>query len=202
MREPIIESEIKNNKNDKFVHFNKIIILGEAEVGKSTLISYMINYKDTEYKKELERQNTFDSYDLSSNLVENIDRIVIDFNEDRNLYFNIYETNINNYDFIKMNLDELLIQTECIIIMWDNSNPSSFENIPNLVSTLEYKFKENILQKVPIFIIQNKIDLNPEYEEENKENEEKEFKETLEKFKKENQALIYEEISLLENKTP
>ena len=30
-----------------------------------------------------------------------------------------------------MNLDTLLVQTECIIIMWDSSDYDTFDNIPN-----------------------------------------------------------------------
>lgn len=200
MNELIIESDIKNNKNEKFIHFHKIIIFGDSEVGKSHFISYIKNYKDEDFKyeKELKRQDTMDSYEPSEDLIQNIERIVVDYNEDRNLYFNIYETNIHSYNLIKTNLDVLLVQIECIIIMWDNSNPESFENIPNLVLTIETGFKENKYRKVPIFIIQNKMDLNLENEEENGEGNQ--IKESIEKFKNENESVVYEEISLLENK--
>ena len=200
MNELIMESDIKNNKNEKFIHFHKIIIFGDSEVGKSHFISYIKNYndKDFKYEKELKRQDTMESYEPSEDLIQNIERIVVDFNEDRNLYFNIYETNIHSYNLIKTNLDVLLVQTECIIIMWDNSNPESFENIPNLVLTIQTGFNENKYRKVPIFIIQNKMDLNPENEEEN--GEENQNKESIEKLKNENESVVYEEISLLENK--
>ena len=200
MNELIIESDIKNNKNEKFIHFHKIIIFGDSEVGKSHFISYIKNYNDMDFKyeKELKRQDTMESYEPSEDLIQNIERIVVNFNDDRNLFFNIYETNIHSYNLIKTNLDVLLVQIECIIIMWDNSNPESFENIPNLVLTIETGFNENKYRKVPIFIIQNKMDLNPENEEEN--GEENQTKESIEKFKNENESVVYEEISLLENK--
>ena len=47
-----------------------------------------------------------------------------------------------------MNLDTLLVQTECIIIMWDNSSPKTFENIPSFISIIEIVLK--ILIKIYI----------------------------------------------------
>ena len=189
-----MDSECIGNKNDEFINYLKINIFGETGVGKSSLISLMDNYSNYnfEIKNDLDKSNdSLDSFNTSKSLVEQIKRIVIDLNEDRNLFFNIYETNIDSYDTIKTNLDILLIQTECVIIMWDNSKPESFDNIPNLVSIIEKGIKQNKYNKVPVFVIQNKIDITQD------ENEEDDLKEFIEKFKKENKNIIYKEISLL-----
>ena len=91
-------------------------------------------------------------------MVEQVKQIEINLNEDRNLYFNVYKTYIDRFDSIKMNLDALLVQTEYIIIMWDNSSPKTFENIPPLISTIEDSLRQSEF-KVPIFVLQNKMDL-------------------------------------------
>ena len=144
-------SIIENHKKDSLVHFLKINIFGETGVGKTSLISLLENYSNDNYtiKNEQKNDNDNESIDSDNELIsmfEPIKRIVIDFNEDRKLYFNLYETDLSNYDLIKMNLDTLLYQTECIIAMWDSNNPDTFDNIPNLISTIEagleqYKFK-------------------------------------------------------------
>ena len=108
---------IENNKNDKYIHYQKINIFGEPYVGKSSLISLMDNYDSEIF--QLDFNENEESFYTSSDMVEQVKQIAINFNEDKNLYFNVYETNIDR--FIKMNLDTLLIQTDFIIIIWDNS---------------------------------------------------------------------------------
>lgn len=147
---------IENNKNDKYVHYQKINIFGEPYVGKTSLISLMENYDSNIF--QLDFNSSEESFYTSSGMVEQVKQIEINLNEDRNLYFNVYKTNIDRFDSIKMNLDTLLVQTECIIIMWDNSSPKTFENIPPLISTIEDSLKQNEF-KVPIFVLQNKMDL-------------------------------------------
>ena len=175
-------SIIENHKNDELVHFFKINIFGETGVGKSSLISLFENYNNNEYtiKKEQNKECDNESIDSESenisSISEEIKRIVIEFNEIRNLYFNICETNLNNYDSIKMNLDTLLYQTECIIIIWDNNNPETFDNIPNFASTIKAGIEENKFKKVPIYIIRNKMDL--------KNNDEKEINQSIEQIEK------------------
>ena len=113
-------------------------------------------------------------------------------NEDRNLYFYIYETNLDKYDNIKINLDTLLIQTECIIIMWDYSNPETFDNIPNFVSTIKAGFNDYKFREAPIIVIQNKMDKKDNI------NNNDELNEASDNFKKENPEILYIELSLLD----
>jgi GTPase SAR1 family protein len=136
------ESLITNNKKAQLVHFSKINIFGDSGVGKTSLISHMENYANKNFKIVDDTNNSddsksSDSLNLSLGYVEQIKRIVIEYNDDRNLYFNVYETNLNRYDSIKMNLETILFQTECIIILWDNSKPETFDNISNFITTIE-----------------------------------------------------------------
>ena len=194
------ESLTPNNKKDQLVHFSKINIFGDSRVGKTSLISHMENYTNKNFKIKDDINNSddsksSDSLNLSLGYVEQIKRIVIDFNDDRNLYFNVYETNLNKYDSIKMNLETILFQTECIIILWDNSNPETFDNISNFITTIESGIEENKFRKVPIFVIQNKIDLNMELED----YDEEEINDSINKLLEDYPQIIYEKISLLNN---
>ena len=187
--------ENQNHKNDEFVHFQKINIFGDLCVGKSSFIKHLDNYNDDNFKigNIIEKNESEDDIlDNPLSIVEQIKRVIIDFNEDRNLYFTLYETNLSDYDFIKYNLDTLLNQTECIIIIWDSSSSETFDNIPNLVSTIEEGIKNFIYRNAPIVVIQNKIDLI----EENNKNEE--FNKLIEDFKSEHPNVLYQKISLLE----
>jgi len=94
-----------------------------------------------------------------SSLVEQIKKIKIKINEEGNLCLNIYETNIDRYDLIKKNLETLLFQTECIIIMWDN-NVRTFENIFQLFKNIKYCLNNITDRNVPFILLQNKTDLN------------------------------------------
>jgi len=187
-----------SHKNDKYVHFQKINIFGDPGVGKTSLISYIENYDNSEYTINPEEIKNADIlyFEDSSSLVEDIKRIVIDFNPERYLYFHIYKSNLNRYDSIKMNLDTLLLQTECIIIMWDNNNPETFDNIPNFITTIEEGINNDKFRKVPIFVIQNKMDLNL-----NKSNisiEEDDLKNCIDNLKKEHPNIIYIEMTLFD----
>ena len=195
--------ENKNEKNFEVKHYQKINILGDAGVGKSSLISLIEKYNDDDFQivnKDLSQtQMSIESYNnSSSSLVEQIKRVDIFNIENKNLYLNLYETNLDNYDYIKMNLDTLLLQTECIIIMWDKSRPETFDNIPNLISTIIEGIKEYKFRDVPIFLIQNKIDLNINDLSNSLINEFKNNNNSIEKIKKGNKNIIYKEISLLE----
>ena len=185
---------IVNKKNDKFVHYQKINILGEPNVGKSSLIALMENYDSDNF--QLDFNSKEESFDISSALVEQTKLIEIDFNEDKNLYFNVYETSLDRFDSIRMNLDILLLQTECIIIMWDNNSPTTFENIPPLISAIEATLKQREIE-VPIFVLQNKMDL-PFDEDEINDAKDKLF-ESINKLKN-NSNVKYKEISLKDNK--
>ena len=192
-------SIIENHKKDNLVHFLKINIFGETGVGKTSLISLLENYSNDNYTIKNEQKNDNDNKSIDSDnelisMFEPIRRIVIDFNEDRKLYFNLYETDLSNYDLIKMNLDTLLYQTECIIAMWDSNNPDTFDNIPNLISTIEAGLEQYKFKNVPIFILENKIDLNINMENDGNE----EINESINKLKK-NKNIIYKKISLYDN---
>ena len=184
---------IENNKNDKYVHYQKINIFGEPYVGKTSLVSLMENYDSNIF--QLDFNSSEESFYTSSGMVEQVKQIEINLNEDRNLYFNVYKTNIDRFDSIKMNLDTLLVQTECIIIMWDNSSPKTFENIPPLISTIEDSLKQNEF-KVPIFVLQNKMDLKFDLDEISVAKEK--FDESIKKLK-DNPNITYKEITLKDN---
>jgi len=184
---------IENNKNDKYIHYQKINIFGEPYVGKSSLISLMDNYDSEIF--QLDFNENEESFYTSSGMVEQVKQIEINFNVDKNLYFNVYETNIDRFDSIKMNLDTLLIQTDCIIIMWDNSSPKTFENIPPLISTIEDCLRQSEI-KVPIFVLQNKMDLKFDLDEISVAKDK--FDESIKKLR-ENLNITYKEITLKDN---
>ena len=186
----------KNHKNDEYVHYQKINIFGEDSVGKSTLISYFENYDNTEYsaKDDFQRVYSNESFKINNSLVDDIKRVKIDFNEDRNLNFYIYETSLSRYENIKMNLDVLLVQTECIIVMWDNSCPETFENIPNFISAIESGMKQYKYLKVPIFVIQNKMDLK--LENSNLSTDKDKIVKKIKHFQEKHPKVIYIELSL------
>ena len=189
-------------KNSDIIHYQKINIFGETGVGKTSLISLMENFDNDNFKiqdNELSRshlsQISLDS-NISPFLIEQIKRVKIPITEQIDLFLNLYETNLDNYDAIKINLDTLLLQTECIIIMWDGNKEETFDNIPNFFSTINKGIKDNKFRNVPIFLIQNKKDLNINSSEDNL--EKNKIKESIEKIKKENNNIVFREISLLE----
>jgi small GTP-binding protein len=180
---------MKIRQND-MIHYHKIIIFGEPDVGKTSLISLFEHFDDDSFKIEVDTSRN-SSFNEQSSIVEQIKKIHIKLNEDRTLYLNIYETNLNRYDPVKMNLDTLLVQAECIIIMFDNSFKRTFDNLPDLVSTIKTTLKNKI---VPIFLLQNKIDLNVN---ESQLDLEEEFNSNLQNLLNNNQNIIYNKISLL-----
>ena len=195
MMETEDNENLENNKNDEFIHYHKINIFGEPFVGKTSLISLMENYDSDIFQLEFLSKDD-NSYFTSSSIVEEVKQIKINFNEDKDLYFNVYETNLDRFDSVKINLDTLLLQTECIIIMWDNNSPKTFSNIPTLISTIENTFKQSNI-KVPIFVIQNKMDLKFDNDEISVAKDK--FFEYIKKLK-EDPNIIYKEITLKESK--
>ena len=186
-----------NNKNSALLHYKKINIFGDSKVGKSSLISLMKNYSNDNFQIESNIENYSDlSLDLNYSLVEQIKKIKITLKEEDGvyLYCSIYETNLDRYNTIKLNLDTLLLQTECIIIMFDNSRTETFDNIPNLISTIKSRIKENYFREVPIILVQNKIDLKTEDVRESF----VEVNESVKKILEENKDIIYRKISLLD----
>ena len=194
METNVNNQNIENNKKDKYIHYQKINIFGEPYVGKSSFISLMENYDSDIF--QIDFNSNEESFFTSSAMVEEIKQIEIRLNEDKNLYFNVYETNIDRIDSIRMNLDTLLFQTDCIIIMWDNSSPKTFGNIPSLISTIEDCLKQSGI-KVPIFVVQNKMDLKFDIDEISVTKEK--FNESINKLK-ENPNITYKEITLKDNK--
>ena len=198
----MMESEFciihKKPSDNDIVHYRKINIFGDAGVGKSSLISLMENYSDEDFKIVPKISDSDISIKNTSSLVEQIKRLKIKINEDDdiNLFLNVYETNLDKYDYIKMNLDTLLLQTECIIIMWDINKIDSFDNIPNLIATINEGIKDYKFRDAPIFLINNKIDL--EIKESEKSELENDIKDSFKKIKSENKNIIFKEISLLE----
>jgi len=193
------EEEI-NNKD--MIHYQKINIFGEPDVGKSSLISYLENYENDDFTIGLRNsvQSLNSNIDQSS-LVEQIKKIKIKLDEDKNLYFNVYETNIDRFDPIKMNLETLLFQTECIIIMWDNF-VKNFENIPNLIKTIIDCLKNKNDRTVPFILLQNKNDLDLDYgrpSDQNSDNNniDKDIDKAIEEIKNENPNFTYKKVSLL-----
>ena len=174
------------------IHYHKINIFGESDVGKTSLISLLEHYNDENFKIEVDTDRN-SSFNEQSSIVEQIKKLDIKLNEDTTLYLNIYETNLNRFDPIKINLDTLLVQTECIIIMFDNSSKNTFNNLPDLVSTIKTTLKNKI---VPIFLLQNKMDLNIN---ESQLDQEEEFNSSLQNLLNNNQNIIYKQISLLNN---
>ena len=151
--------ETKEAEGDKnMFHFIKINIFGDSGVGKSTFISVL---KDKNFEIQNKSDNSLDdSIEISENLVEQkVEKVIVQTSDNKNIPFLIYETNLNYFDTIKANLDTLLIQTECIIIIWDNSNSNTFQNIPNFVMAIISMIKENKIGFIKIYLIQNKANL-------------------------------------------
>jgi len=190
---------MKINKIENTTHYQKINILGDSGVGKTSLISLMENYNDDDFEIMSDNLNTYkmrtESEVFSYSIVEEIKRVTIPINENKKLYFNLYETNLNNYDFIKSNLDILLLQTECIIIMWDVSKSDTYDNIPDLIKIINEGIKNNKFRDVPIFLIQNKNDLNLTCSQKIELNDNRD---STKEIKEINKNIIYKEISLLE----
>jgi len=197
LREYPIEDEIKNKD---MIHYQKINIFGESGVGKTSLISYLENYENGNFVIEEQNELMDINQSINSNiehfyLVEQIKKIKIKLNEDKNLYLNVYETNIDRLDLIKLNLETLLFQTECIIIMWDN-NIRTFENIPHLINIIKDCIKY-YCRKVPFILLQNKNDLDLDYDRSIDQNDDIDVDNFIEVIKKENPDYIFKKISLL-----
>ena len=147
-------------QNKEMVHFRKINIFGYSGVGKSSFISWLENYNNNEFKIKKDIENSLlDSFKVSKNLVEQVKRIIIPLGENNDKHFLLYESNLNYFDTIKANLDTLLIQTECILIMWDNNHSNTFEKIPDLINLIISMIKEKTIGNIDIFLVQNKSDL-------------------------------------------
>lgn len=152
-------SKSNNNQKIENVHFQKIVIFGENGVGKSSFISLIENFENDNYRlknaKDDKIKNDLFSEDPNGNipLVETIKKINVKINESKTIHYNLYEVNTDAFDLIKMNLDTLLFQVECIIFMYNNKE--TFNNIPKFINSIYSLKMQNI--NIPIFIVQNKF---------------------------------------------
>ena len=193
-----MESVPEDIEND-IIHFQKINIFGDSGVGKTSLISCMENFNNDnfEIKEDLNKSSNDNSFKVTSSIVEQIKRVIFNINKERKVYYNIYETSINRYNEIKINLDVLLQQTECIIIMWNNSDTDTFDNIQNLVLTIKDLFG-NIFDKTPIFLVQNKMDLELNNSKSSRcSRSEKDINNTINEIKNGHHNIIHKTSSLL-----
>ena len=183
-------------QNKEMVHFRKINIFGYSGVGKSSFIDWLDSYKkkDFQIKKEIEN-SLLDSFKVSKNLVEQVKKVIVPINEDNDIHFLLYETILNHFDTIKANLDTLLVQTECIIIMWDKSHSNSFEKIPDLVNIIISMIKEHTIGTIDIFIVQSKSDL--EFDISGEGQSENEIKQKIAELKNKYNNIINTSISLV-----
>ena len=158
-------TEPEIGQDPSLVHFQKINIFGETGVGKSTIISLMKNYdkledeiniKDDRRESQLTENSDFFNISLVeedvSSVTLNLQNIILNFN--------LYETNLDNVDKIRTYLHILLMQTECVIIVWDKYNRNTFKNIPRLVNVIEQDIKDNNLRDFPIILLENSIEKN------------------------------------------
>ena len=179
-------------ENKEMFHFIKMNIFGESRVGKSAFISWLEKYKDGDFKIKSEiRDSINSSIEFSQSLVEQVKKVVVPINDERNIYYLIYETKLNDFDKIKSNLDTLLIQTECIILMWDKSNSCTFDRLPDLINTIIPMINKN----VNIYLVENKTD--SEFDINNEGKSEKEIEQKIELLKKQYHNLYDKQISLV-----
>lgn len=186
------------NKVNETEHYQKIIIFGENGVGKSSFISCLENYEKDDYEIKTKTDNNISNDSLNENpnslLVEQIKKINIAINEDRKVYYYIYEVNIEGFDFIKENLDTLLVQVECIIFMYNNKE--TFDNIPKFIETIDSLNIQN--RNIPMILVYNKFPNNDENNLEEEKNNEKEIDQIIQEVSKEKLDLIHKKISLIE----
>lgn len=164
---------MKNNENDKscqMAHFQKINIFGCSNVGKSSLILSIEKFLEKEFKLEVneqkkEEQTQQESGDERKNdqppkLVQQLKRINISYNESTELFLDLYETNIDNIEFLKNNIDVLITYSECLIFMIDITSLNTFTLITQLLPMISEanKNKDNNYAP-PMILISNKIDL-------------------------------------------
>ena len=170
-----MEFFLEDNKNDT-IHFHKI--------------------NNFEIKEDLQTNSNEDSFEVSCSIVEQIKKVIFNINDNRKVYYNIYETSINRYNEIKINLDILLIQTE-YIIMWNNSDIDTFDNIQNLVLSIK-DLKDIIFDNIPIFLVQNKMDLELNESKSSKASRsEKDIINIINEIKNGHSNIIHKKISLL-----
>ena len=161
----IPEEELeKYIKDYNLCHFKKVNLFGPSNVGKKTLLSYIKHYvdkgNDFEFKDNI--QNSTTNTNNNSLLVE---KISLTYYETKKLDINLYISNIDDIDKIKDNLETLLSNSECIIVMIDISRAETFAAICEIIPLIYTEMKKNIeYGDIPFFFLSNKIDLEKERE--------------------------------------
>ena len=162
-----------DNRNSQMVHFKKINIFGLSNVGKSSLILSIVNFLEKDFKIEIKEDNKTKIIEKTDeegeeqenlpppNLVEQIKRIDISYDEATELYLDLYETNTDNLDFLKENIDTLITYSECLIFMIDITSINSFNSITQLLPLITeiYKDKDKKENIPPMIFLSNKADL-------------------------------------------
>ena len=138
------ENKINENDNrDSFMaHFTKINLFGLSNVGKSSLIKSIEKYLDKDFKIEIKEEQTKQEIsseekgkDMSSpKITEQIKRIYLSYDQTTELFLDIYETNIDNIDFLKDHIDTLITYSECLIFMIDIASINSFGRISSALT--------------------------------------------------------------------
>ena len=153
-----MESIPEGSEDKDLVHYKKINLFGESKVGKTSLVLLLKNYNNNNFELPGRPSNVSEiSYENLPDLINQIDYFSFNITEDKSIDYNIYETSLSKYNTVKLNLDVLLEQSECIIIMWDYSDPDTFSNIENLIDSIDAYIKENNMNDIPTILIQNKI---------------------------------------------
>ena len=196
-----------DNRNSQMAHFKKINIFGQSNVGKSSLILSIENFLEKNFKIEIKEDNQPKIIENteeedgeeqeklpSPNLVEKIKRINISYDQTTELYLDIYETNIDNLDFLKENIDTLITYTECLIFMIDISSINSFNSITQLVPLITEIYKDTDKKRnvPPMIFLSNKTDL-----ESSREVSGFEIKEFIDQYK----GMVNLDLSLLEKES-
>ena len=163
----------ENNKRDsQMAHFQKINIFGSSNVGKSSFILSIEKYLENDFKIEVkdgekkedqvqpeEEENSGEEQKtLPPKLIQQLKRLNITYNKTTELYLDLYETNIDNLEFIKNNIETLIIYSECLIFMIDISSINSFTSISQLLPIIS-EINKNNNNPPPIILLSNKTDL-------------------------------------------
>ena len=156
------EEEISQYMQDyNITHYKKVNLFGKSKVGKKTLVSYIEHFSDKDVEFKFNKDDIEKEIDENNiPLVDDVKKISIKYYETKKLDINLYITSIDNKELIEDNLDNLLTNSECIILMIDLTNTESFEQISELIPLIYQKMKSNMeYGDVPIFFISTKLDL-------------------------------------------
>ena len=160
-----------DNRNRQMIHYKKINIFGLPNVGKSNLILSLSKLDQNKINLEIEKEKKEDKSQEGSseskegksnpypNLVEQLKRINISYLSDE-LYLDLYETNIDNMEFIKNHIDTLITYSECIIFMLDITSINSFTSITKFLPLIKEIYKNNKQDAPPMILLSNKNDLD------------------------------------------